>query len=70
MQTQVSPLNHSLVYPGNEANANADNLDTEQAAFLKKWFPEEVKNKQRYNELMAGVDQYGEVYASEKCVVM
>ncbi|KAF1839577.1 hypothetical protein BDW02DRAFT_563633 [Decorospora gaudefroyi] len=50
--------------------ANSDNLDTEQAAFLKKWFPEEVKNKQRYNELMAGVDQYGEVYASEKCVVM
>jgi E3 ubiquitin-protein ligase BAH len=47
-----------------------DNLDTEQAAFLKKWFPEEVKNKQRYNELMAGVDQYGEVYATEKCVVM
>jgi len=43
-----------------------DNLDTEQAAFLKKWFPEEVKNKQRYNEMMAGVDQYGEVYATEK----
>lgn len=51
-------------------DANSDNLDTEQAAFLKKWFPEEVKNKQRYNELMAGVDQYGEVYATEKCVVM
>lgn len=47
-----------------------DNLDTEQAAFLKKWFPEEVKNKQRYNEMMAGVDQYGEVYATEKCVMM
>jgi len=51
-------------------SANSDNLDTKQAAFLKKWFPEEVKNKQRYNELMAGVDQYGEVYATEKCVVM
>jgi endonuclease III-like uncharacterized protein len=52
------------------SNTLTDNLDTEQAAFLKKWFPEEVKNKQRYNELMAGVDQYGEVYATEKCVVM
>jgi ribosomal protein L37AE/L43A len=47
-----------------------DNLDHELAAFLKKWFPDEVKTKQRYNELMAGVDQYGEVYASQKCVVM
>lgn len=51
-------------------DANSDNLDHELAAFLKKWFPEEVKTKQRYNELMAGVDQYGEVYASHKCVVM
>ncbi|CAA9962050.1 RING-14 protein [Pyrenophora teres f. maculata] len=47
-------------------SANSDNLDTKQAAFLKKWFPDEVKSKQRYNELMAGVDQYGEVYATEK----
>ncbi|KAJ4365669.1 hypothetical protein N0V83_008289 [Neocucurbitaria cava] len=50
--------------------ANSDNLDEELAAFLKKWFPDEVKTKQRYNELMAGVDQYGEVYASQKCVMM
>lgn len=47
-------------------DANSDNLDHEMAAFLKKWFPEEVKSKQRYNELMAGVDQYGEVYATQK----
>ncbi|KAH7095307.1 RING-14 protein-like protein [Paraphoma chrysanthemicola] len=51
-------------------DANSDNLDHDLAAFLKKWFPDEVKTKQRYNELMAGVDQYGEVYASQKCVVM
>jgi E3 ubiquitin-protein ligase BAH len=50
--------------------AMIDNLDHELAAFLKKWFPDEVKTKQRYNELMAGVDQYGEVYATQKCVVM
>lgn len=47
-----------------------DNLDKEKAAFLKKWFPQEVKDKQKYNEMMAGVDQYGEVYANEKCAVM
>ncbi|KAF2129813.1 hypothetical protein P153DRAFT_224707 [Dothidotthia symphoricarpi CBS 119687] len=50
-------------------DANSDNLDHELAIFLKKWFPEEVKAKQRYNEQMAGVDQYGEVYATAKCVV-
>ncbi|KAF2106380.1 SPX domain-containing protein [Lophiotrema nucula] len=49
--------------------ACSDNLDVELAAYLKKWFPEEVKNKQKYNEYMAGVDQYGEVY-KEKCAVM
>ncbi|KAF2623388.1 RING-14 protein-like protein [Macroventuria anomochaeta] len=51
-------------------DANSDNLDNELAVFLKKWFPDEVKAKQRYNEHMAGVDQYGEVYADQKCVVM
>ncbi|CAI6338432.1 unnamed protein product [Periconia digitata] len=52
------------------SGANSDNLDEELAAFLKKWFPEEVKAKQNYNELMAGVDAYGEVYTREKCIVM
>jgi len=52
-----------------EANGNTANLDLELADFLKKWFPDEVKAKQKYNELMAGVDQYGEVY-KEKCNVM
>ncbi|KAF1920348.1 RING-14 protein-like protein [Ampelomyces quisqualis] len=47
-----------------------DNLDHELAAFLKKWFPDQVKTKQRYNQLMAAVDQYGEVYATQKCVLL
>lgn len=51
------------------ADANSDNLDEELAHYLKRWFPDEVKEKQKYNELMAGVDQYGEVY-KEKCCVM
>ncbi|KAF2177849.1 RING-14 protein-like protein [Zopfia rhizophila CBS 207.26] len=50
-------------------DANSENLDLELADFLKKWFPDEVKAKQKYNEIMAGVDQYGEVYR-DKCNVM
>ena len=46
-----------------------DNLDVEMAHFLKKWFPDEVKAKQKYNEQMAGIDKYGEVY-NDKCIVM
>jgi hypothetical protein len=74
----ITPLFLSLVcarrqysrWRGYPTDTATDNLDHELAAFLKKWFPDEVKNKQRYNELQAGVDQYGEVYASQKCVVM
>ena len=40
------------------------------ARFLTKWFPDEVKAKQKYNETMAGVDQYGEVYRDKPCYVM
>jgi hypothetical protein len=50
--------------------ANSDNLDLEMARFLSKWFPDEVKAKQKYNEVMAGVDQYGEVYKDKPCYVM
>ncbi|EOD45043.1 Zinc finger RING-type protein [Neofusicoccum parvum] len=34
-----------------------------------KYFPEEVKAKQKENERAAGVDRYGEAY-NDKCVVM
>ncbi|KAF1994003.1 RING-14 protein-like protein [Amniculicola lignicola CBS 123094] len=50
-------------------DANSDNLDLALAEFLKKWFPDEVKAKQKYNERMAGIDEYGEVYDG-KCMVM
>lgn len=66
-QTPVRP--QTLPFP-TSANPPEDNLDNDLAAFLKKWFPDEVKAKQRYNEHMAGIDQYGEVYAEQKCVVM
>jgi hypothetical protein len=54
---------------GSITNELIDNLDVELADYLKKWFPEEVKSKQKYNELMAGVDEYGEVYR-DRCIVM
>lgn len=59
----------SLLTLGFEANVALDNLDHDLATFLKKWFPEEVKAKQRYNEHMASIDQYGEVYSTAKYVI-
>ncbi|OCK84381.1 RING-14 protein-like protein [Lepidopterella palustris CBS 459.81] len=49
--------------------ACAENLDDDLAAYLKKWFPKEVKAKQKMNEYLAGIDEYGEAYKA-KCVVM
>lgn len=71
--TVLNANSGKCINPAREVNTTyslVDNLDQDQAVFLKRWFPAEVKTKQRYNELMAGVDQYGEVYASQKCVVM
>ncbi|KAF2813881.1 uncharacterized protein BDZ99DRAFT_436449 [Mytilinidion resinicola] len=44
-------------------------LDDEMKKFLEKWFPDEVTRKQKENEFLAGVDQYGEAYKA-KCIVM
>ncbi|GME22042.1 Zinc finger RING-type protein [Neofusicoccum parvum] len=49
--------------------ADSQNLDPALANFLRKYFPEEVKAKQKENERAAGVDRYGEAY-NDKCVVM
>ncbi|KAF2096365.1 RING-14 protein-like protein [Rhizodiscina lignyota] len=49
--------------------ADSDNLDDSMSRFLKKYFPEEVKKKQKENERAAGRDTYGELY-DEKCRVM
>jgi len=50
-------------------DADSDNLDDSMAKFLKKYFPEEVKRKQRDNERARGVDLYGEAF-DDKCSVM
>ncbi|OCK90991.1 RING-14 protein-like protein [Cenococcum geophilum 1.58] len=49
--------------------ANKEHLDDDLAKYLTKWFPEEVKAKQKENEFLAGVDEYGEAYKT-KCAVM
>jgi hypothetical protein len=45
------------------------NLEVPLAEFLKKYFPEEVKAKQKENEIAAARDRFGELYDA-KCVVM
>jgi E3 ubiquitin-protein ligase BAH len=37
--------------------------------FMERYFPEEVKEKQRSNEHAAAVDRFGE-WAEEKCLMM
>ncbi|KAF2144436.1 uncharacterized protein K452DRAFT_245276 [Aplosporella prunicola CBS 121167] len=50
--------------------ADSLSLDPSLMNFLKKYFPDEVKEKQKQNEIAAGVDLYGEAYADAKCCVM
>lgn len=49
--------------------ADSQNLDPSLAEFLKKYFPEEVRAKQRENEQAVAKEQFGELYDA-KCVVM
>lgn len=48
----------------------AANIDLLMMHFLEKYFPREVKAKQKENEIAAGIDLYGENYTAQKCVVM
>lgn len=48
-----------------------DNVDREMIKFLKTNFKADVKQKQKDNELAAGIDRWGAQYeSSQKCVVM
>ncbi|KAI9670110.1 MAG: hypothetical protein M1829_004838 [Trizodia sp. TS-e1964] len=49
--------------------ADSGNIDHALANFLKKYFPAEVKAKQKDNLRLAGIDAYGESFDS-KCDVM
>lgn len=50
--------------------AGAENFDTAHAAFLKKYFPKEVKEKIRANELERGKEIFGPDYTDRPCSVM
>jgi len=50
--------------------ASSLNLDPALIEFLRKYFPNEVRTKQKINERLALVEQFGEEAANAKCAVM
>ncbi|ORY67054.1 RING-14 protein [Pseudomassariella vexata] len=50
--------------------AGLDNFDTKHAAFLREYFPKEVKEKVRANELERGKEIFGPDYTDRPCSVM
>ena len=50
--------------------ADARNLDFEAMDFLEKYFPLEVKKRQKENDREALVMQYGEEFVKPACAVM
>jgi E3 ubiquitin-protein ligase BAH len=46
------------------------NLDPALFNFLTKYFPDEVKAKQKLNERIAAIDQFGEEYVNARCSLM
>ncbi|KAM0667841.1 hypothetical protein ACQRIU_003706 [Beauveria bassiana] len=51
-------------------SASADNLDLRLERYLEKYFPKEVKEKQRANEIERGIEDYGPGYQHQDCLVM
>ncbi|KAL1303101.1 hypothetical protein AAFC00_006542 [Neodothiora populina] len=50
--------------------ATAENIDDVTAAYLCRYFPSEVKERQRENERAATVDRFGEGFYRPGCAVM
>jgi E3 ubiquitin-protein ligase BAH len=46
------------------------NLDPALKNFLMRYFPDEVKAKQRLNDRMTAIDQFGEAYVDARCAIM
>ncbi|KJZ70400.1 hypothetical protein HIM_10204 [Hirsutella minnesotensis 3608] len=51
-------------------NASADNLDVQLEKYMKKYFPKEVKEKRRANEIERGIEDYGPGYTHQECLLM
>lgn len=52
------------------SNSSKDNLDRTLEKYMKKYFPKEVKEKQRTNEIERGIEDYGPDYTHHDCSVM
>ncbi|KAF5019014.1 hypothetical protein F66182_8988 [Fusarium sp. NRRL 66182] len=50
--------------------ASAMNLDYELQKYMKKYFPKEVKEKERANEIERGIEDYGPGYVHQECSIM
>ncbi|KAI1277785.1 hypothetical protein F5Y07DRAFT_73332 [Xylaria sp. FL0933] len=50
--------------------AGLENFDADRAAFLRKYFPKEVKEKVRANERERNQEIFGPAYNSVHCLVM
>jgi hypothetical protein len=46
------------------------NIDPALINFLTKYFADEVKAKQKLNEKMAAIDEFGEAYVNARCALM
>ncbi|KAL6852840.1 hypothetical protein ACO1O0_007388 [Amphichorda felina] len=51
-------------------NYKLDNLDIALGKYMKKYFANEVKEKQRANDIERGIEDYGPTYTHKECVVM
>lgn len=47
-----------------------ENVDYKLGKYLKKYFPREVKEKQRANDIERGIEDYGPNYKHQECIVM
>lgn len=50
--------------------ADSGSIDQQRAEYLVKYFPHEVKEKQKANELAVAIDKYGPDYQKGPCCVM
>lgn len=65
-----TPINEDTVICVLLLTLYADNLDAQLEKYLKKYFPEEVKEKQRANEIERGIEDYGPNYKHQECIIM
>jgi hypothetical protein len=72
MNPVLHPWSPSLTLCTWRTNMNADAIDWKLGRFLEKNFKLEVKEKQKANEIAAGIDRFGVIYTEPnyKCAVM